>query len=322
MNFILMMKVLFIDTVHSALEEKLFEHGYQVEHYTGWNREECLSRLSGIHGVVIRSKFKIDAEFLNHAPQLKFIARAGAGMENIDVLEAERRGVVCIHSPEGNRDAVGEHAIGMLLMLLNHLKRADLEVRQGIWKRAENRGTEIMGKTIGVIGYGNTGSRFVKKLMGFDARILVYDKYKKSFAEFWFEETDMETIWNESDIVSLHVPLTEETFYLVNEAFIHRFKKPFVLINTSRGKVVKTADLVKALQSGKITGACLDVLEYESVSFEKLDQEKLPDDFKYLLQAENVILTPHIAGWTHESNRKMSEILAEKIIRRFGHFLY
>jgi D-3-phosphoglycerate dehydrogenase len=317
-----MMKVLFIDTVHSALEEKLIEHGYQVEHYTGWSREECLSLLPQVQGIVIRSKFKIDAEFLNHAPQLKFIARAGAGMENIDVMEAERRGVVCIHSPEGNRDAVGEHAIGMLLMLLNHLKRADLEVRQGIWKRAENRGTEIMGKTIGVIGYGNTGSRFVKKLMGFDARILVYDKYKKHFAESWFEETTLEHIFQEADILSLHVPLTEETYYLVNEEFIHRFKKPFVLINTSRGKVVKTVALVKAMQSGKITGACLDVLEYESVSFEKLDQEQLPDDFKYLLQAENVILTPHIAGWTHESNRKMSEILAEKIINRFGHFLY
>ncbi|MCX7744932.1 MAG: hydroxyacid dehydrogenase [Flavobacteriales bacterium] len=312
------MKVLFIDTVHPVLEEKLFEHGFQVEHFTGWNRAECLCRLSGVQGIVIRSKFKIDTEFLNHALQLKFIARAGAGMENIDVIEAERRGVICINSPEGNRDAVGEHAIGMLLMLLNHLKRADWEVRQGIWKRAENRGTEIMGKTIGVIGYGNTGSRFVKKLMGFDARILVYDKYKKGFAESWFEESDMETIWNESDILSLHVPLTDETLYLVNESFIQRFKKPFVLINTSRGKVVKTADLVEAIKTGKISGACLDVLEYESASFEKLEREQLPDDFKYLLQAENVILTPHIAGWTHESNRKMSEILAEKIIQRFG----
>jgi D-3-phosphoglycerate dehydrogenase len=312
------MKVLFIDTVHSVLEEKLVQHGYQVEHYTGWDREECLRLLSTVHGVVIRSKFIIDAEFLTHAPQLKFIARAGAGMENIDVSEAESRGVVCIHSPEGNRDAVGEHALGMLLMLLNHLKRADAEVRQGIWKRADNRGTEIIGKTIGVIGYGNTGSRFVKKLMGFDARILVYDKYKKHFAESWFEESDMHTIWQEADILSLHVPLTEETHYLVNDEFIQAFRKPFVLINTSRGKVVKTKAMVQALQSGKVLGACLDVLEYESVSFEKLNQDQLPDDFKYLLGAENVVLTPHIAGWTHESNRKMSEILAEKIIARFG----
>lgn len=315
------MKVLFIDTVHSVLEEKLVQHGYQVTHYTGWNRDECLRLLSTVQGVVIRSKFIIDAEFLTHAPQLKFIARAGAGMENIDVKEAESRGVVCINSPEGNRDAVGEHALGMLLMLQHHLKRADSEVRQGIWKRAENRGTEIMGKTIGVIGYGNTGSRFVRKLMGFDARILVYDKYKQHFAESWFEEVDMHTIWHEADILSLHIPLNTETYYLVNQQFIQAFRKPFVLINTSRGKIVKTNDLVKALQSGKIIGACLDVLEYESSSFEKLNQDQLPDDFKYLLGAENVILTPHIAGWTHESNRKMSEILAEKIISHFGSFL-
>jgi len=308
---------LFADTVHECLEEELIGKGFRTFHYTGTSRGELKAVIGEYEGIVIRSKVRLDKDILQHAGKLKFIARAGAGMENIDVAWAESRGILCISSPEGNRDAVGEHAIGMLLMLMNNLKRADDEVRSGIWKRAENRGYEIMGKTVGIIGYGNTGSQFARKLSGFDAELLVYDKYKTGFGGAHVKESSMEEIFERADIVSLHIPLTEETRYLVDEKFIASFHKAFYLVNTSRGPNVKTAALVQGLGSGKVRGACLDVIEYESVSFEKLGEEDLPENFRYLLNAGNVILTPHIAGWTHESNRKMSEVLAKKITAAF-----
>lgn len=312
------MKILFADTVHAALEEMLLTAGHHTFHYTEKSREGLLSVIGQYDGIVIRSKVKLDKEMLDAATRLKFIARAGAGMENIDVEYAGSKGIVLFNSPEGNRDAVGEHALGMLLMLLHHLKRADLEVRKGIWKRAENRGTEIMGKTIGLIGYGNTGSRFAKKLSGLDAEIIVYDKYKTGFSNEYVKEVSLEELKKQADIISLHIPLTDETHYLVDEAFIQQVDKPFYFLNTSRGKNVKTAALADGLKSGKILGACLDVIEYESVSFEQLSARELPDDYQYLLNAENVILAPHIAGWTHESNEKMSRVLAGKILERFG----
>lgn len=312
------MRVLFADTVHACLEEELLRHGFETAHYTGKSREGLKAIIGDYEGIVIRSKVKLDADMLQHANRLRFIARAGAGMENIDIPFAESMGIACINSPEGNRDAVGEHAIGMLLMLLNNLKRADAEVRKGIWVRAENRGFEIMGKTIGLIGYGNTGSQIAKKLSGFEAEILVYDKYLSGFSNSYCRESTLEEIQEKADILSLHIPLTPETHYLVDEAFIRKFRKNFFFMNTSRGKNVKTAALAEALKSGKICGACLDVIEYESISFEQLDAAQLPEDYRYILEAENVILSPHIAGWTHESNEKMSRILAEKIIVQFG----
>lgn len=312
------MKVLFLDTVHPILEEKLLKDGHQTVHYLGNSKEEILEEIKSVDGIVIRSKIRLDADVLSHAHQLKFIARAGAGMENIDVEYAGSRGIICINSPEGNRDAVGEHIIGMLLMLFNRLKIADQEVRKGIWLRAENRGVELMGKTVGIVGYGNNGTALAKKLAGFGCRILAYDKYKSNFGNEFVEEVNMDTIFQEADILSLHIPLTEETYHLVNDTFIEQFQKPFYFVNAARGKIVQTSSVVKALQTGKIIGACIDVLEYEAVSFEEIEAQRLPDDFHYLIQAENVILTPHIAGWTHESNYKLSNVLYQKIKQKFG----
>lgn len=312
------MKVLFVDTVHPYLEEKLKEKGFSTFHFTSTNKNEFISQVGMYDGLVIRSKFLLDKELLDYCTNVKFIARAGAGMENIDIAYAEKKGIRCFNSPEGNRDAVGEHALGMLLMLLNHLKKADGEVRQGVWIRAENRGHEIMGKTVGLIGFGNTGSKFAKKLSGFECEILVYDKYKKNISAPYVKQVEMEEIFEKSDILSLHVPLTEDTRYLVNQDFISRFKKPIYLINTSRGKNLNTTDLVEALKSKKVAGACLDVSEYESLSFENMDSTQLPLPFQYLVKAENVVLTPHIAGWTHESNYKMSFYLAQKILKEFS----
>lgn len=312
------MKVLFLDTVHPILEEELKKDGHQIIHYLGNDIEEIQLLLSDIEGVVIRSKIKLDETVLKYAQRLKFIARAGAGMENIDVAYAESKGIVCINSPEGNRDAVGEHIIGMLLMLFNRLKKVDEEVRKGIWLRAENRGIELMGKTVGIIGYGNNGAALAQKLSGFGCRILAYDKYKSNFGNAFVEEVSMNTIFENADILSLHIPLTEETRYLINDTFIDQFRKPIYFINAARGKIVKTASLVNALKSGKVKGACLDVLEYEAVSFEQIEAQDLPDELQYLIQAENVILTPHIAGWTHESNYKLSNVLYEKIKQKLG----
>jgi len=311
------MNILFVDTVHPYLEEQLREHGFKLEHFTSTSKEEFIKVAGNYEGFVIRSKFILDKTLLEHCTRLKFIARAGAGMENIDVDFAREKGIDCINSPEGNRDAVGEHALGMLLMLMNHLKKADAEVRKNVWIRAENRGHEIMGRTIGIIGYGNTGSRFAKKLSGFDANILVYDKYKKDISDAFVKQTDMTEIFEKADVVSLHIPLTEETTYLVNESWISSFKKPIYVINTSRGQNLNTADLVNALKNKKVLGACLDVSEYESSSFEAMDKGSIPEPMKYLIQSEQVILTPHIAGWTHDSNYKMSYWLAKKILEKY-----
>lgn len=293
------------------------EAGIECDDGTHLSKEEIWPIINEYDGIAIRSRFKIDKDFLEHCNRLKFIARAGAGMENIEVHVAEAKGITCINAPEGNRDAVGEHAIGMLLMLFNHLKRADAEVRQGIWKREENRGTELQGKTIGIIGFGNMGSAFAEKLRGFGVQILAYDKYiriDQSVYPFVIQIA-LEKIFAETDILSLHVPLTAETNYLVNDHFLKQFKKPIYVINTSRGKVVDTNALVNQIKGGRVIGACLDVLEYESISFEQLAHANMPEAFQYLVQSEKVILSPHIGGWTHESNEKIARVLAEKIIR-------
>lgn len=309
-----MKKILCIDSNHNILHETLIQQGFHCDLFWDKPKEELIQLIPQYEGIVIRSKFKITKELIDSAPNLKCIGRVGAGMENIDVVYANSKGIICVSAPEGNRDAVGEHALGMLLMLLNHLKRADYEVRHGIWKRAENRGLEISGKTIGIIGYGNMGSAFAQRLKGFDCNILAYDKYKTQFGNAFVKESTLEEIHNTADIMSLHLPLTEETHYLLNDAFINSCKKNIFVINTARGKCLNTADLVKHLQSGKVKGACLDVLEYESVSFENIDTTALPEPMQYLLKSENVILTPHIAGWTNESNYKMSKIIAEKMV--------
>lgn len=310
-----MKKILCIDSNHTILHETLIGAGFHCDLFWDRSKEELMKLIPNYDGIVIRSKFKITKDIIDTAPNLKCIGRVGAGLENIDIEYAKSKNITCVHAPEGNRDAVGEHTLGMLLMLLNNLKRADSEVRQGIWKRAENRGYEISGKTIAIIGYGNMGSAFAKRLQGFDCKILAHDKYKTGFGNDFVKEATLEEIYEQADIVSIHLPLTTETNYYINDKFINAFKKNIYVINTARGKCLNTTDLVKHIKTGKVTGACLDVLEYESVSFENIDATTLPEPMQYLLKSDQVILTPHIAGWTHESNYKMSKIIAEKMIQ-------
>jgi len=283
------------------------------------SKEEILESEHLYNGMAIRSRFKLDESFLNRLTNTVVIGRAGAGMENIDAIAAASNKIELVNAPEGNKDAVGEHAIGMLLALNNHLIRVNQEVRNGIWKREENRGVEIQGKTIAVIGFGNMGRAFAKKLQGFESNIIVYDPYIKiSKTDFpYVTQVDLEAVFNQADIISLHVPLTEETNQMVNNEFLNSFKKEITLINTARGKVVNTQALVYAMKEGKVKYAALDVLEYESVSFENLDASKLPEDFQYLIQSERVLLSPHIAGWTLESNVKIATTLAIKMIAVF-----
>lgn len=311
------MKVLFIDTVHPVLKDRLEQLGATChEDYTS-SKQKIESKIDLFDGIVIRSRFTIDKTFLNAANNLKFIARSGAGLENIDLDYAKEKNIIVFNSPEGNMDAVGEHAIGMLLMLFNQLKKGDQEVRNGIWKREENRGLELAGKTVGIIGYGNMGKAFAKKILGFDCNVIAYDKYLKNYSDDYCKEASLSELFNNADIISIHLPLTEETNYYVNDDFIQKVKKPFYLINTARGNHVKLSSLVNGLKSKKVLGACLDVLEFETKSFETINSNKLPEDFKYLASSDKVVLSPHVAGWTVESYIKLSSFLADKIETTF-----
>lgn len=308
------MKVVFLDTVHSVLQDRLEGAGFTSIDATALSREECISLLTDANGIVVRSRFPMDEDFLSHAPQLKFIARSGAGMENIDETYTESRGIVCYNAPEGNRNAVGEHALGMLLALFNKLHTADRDVRKGKWEREHNRGVELDGKTVGLIGFGNNGQAFAKKLRGFDVDVLAYDKYKRNFGTSDVEEVDMNAIFEHADVLSFHIPQTDETRFMADTAFFASFKKPIYVVNLSRGKIIRTSALVEALKSGNVLGAALDVLEYEKTSFESFFEQQLSPDFEYLLNAENVILSPHVGGWTYESYFKLSDVLADKIL--------
>lgn len=292
------------------------QNGWEViEGYT-LSKNEVQRGIDEFDAMVIRSRFKLDASFFRPG-RLKVIGRAGAGLENIDTEAAEAAGVTCINTPEGNRDAVAEHAIGMLLMLLNNLNRADLEVRKGLWRREENRGHELSGKTIGIIGFGNMGSAFAKRLQGFGVRILAYDPFVRiDNTDFpYVEQSDEHTFFNECDVISLHVPLTDETRFMVNDRWIARFSKPVIIINTARGKNLDTAALVKGIENGRVKGACLDVLEYEAISFEQVESIDVPAPLQYLMCSDRVVMSPHIAGWTFESHEKISKILATKIMQ-------
>lgn len=310
-------KVIFIDSVHSILFERLEAAGYVCEWKNNLNREDILAILPEYEGAVIRSKFKFDQEVFNATKNLKWIARSGAGMENIDREIAAQKGIACFNSPEGNRDAVAEHALGMILSLFNNLKRSDNEVRQGQWNREKNRGLELKGKTIGILGYGFMGKAFAERLKGFGVETIAYDKYKTDFGNATVEEVSLEEFFKRTDILSIHLPLTEETHFMINSDFIEKFKKSIYVINTARGKNLDTKDLIRALESKRVLGACLDVLEYESISFENLKAEELPEAFQYLKNSNQVILTPHVAGWTHESYFKLSDVLADKILEKF-----
>ena len=307
------MKVLFIDNTHPILKKELELNGFICEEETSKSKEKIMYNISSYDGIVIRSRFKIDSAFLDHSNNLKFIARAGSGMENIDVKYANKKGIKCYKAPDGNRQAVAEHTLGILLSLFNNISRSHLEIKKKKWIREKNRGIEIQGKKIAIIGYGNNGAAFAKLLENFGVTIMSYDKYLYNYSY----KTSMKNIYKNADIVSLHVPLTPETKYLVNSKFISSFKKDIYIINTSRGNCVNTKDLVCAMKNGKILGACLDVLEFEATSFEKLSKIDKNQDLKYLLNNDQVILTPHIAGWTKESNFKIAKVLSEKILNDF-----
>ncbi len=311
-------KVLFLDEVHPILEQRLTQAGFTCLDYTKLDLEELKEPLSEAVGIVIRSRFKIDQEFIQHAKSLKFIARSGSGMENIDVAFANRQNIKCFNSPEGNRNAVGEHALGMLLSLFNKLSIGNQEVSNGIWRREANRGVELKGKTVGIIGYGNTGSTFAKKLLSMECEILANDKYKSGFGEAGIIECDLNEIVERADVLSLHVPLTDETKGMVDESFLNQFNKSIYLINTARGKLVSLPTLVEGLKSGKLLGCCLDVLDVENVNFEVGNDHLAQDHMKYLIDSDKVLLSPHVAGWTVESYKALSNVLADKILSTFN----
>lgn len=306
-------KILFLDTTHPILYEKLQDYGFEIHFDFESSEEKLIPKISEYKGIIIRSRIKITSNLMKHATHLKFIGRVGSGLENIDIEFANQNGIQCINSPEGNRDAVAEHTIGMLLCLNNKILKSDREVRDGKWLREENRGTEIAQKTIGIIGFGNMGSAFAQRLQGFDCEILAFDKYKKSYAPSYVQEVSLSYLFDKADIVSFHIPYNAETHYLINRNFLRKFRKNITIINTSRGKIANTDDIVHGLKTNKITGACLDVLEYESTNLQNLPKEDWYPSMIELSKMDNVVLNSHIAGWTHESNIKLSLVLVEKI---------
>ena len=310
-----MKRVLIADHTHPVLEERLREAGFDVSVEADHDYQSLLQAVQGYDGLVVRSKVIIDRAFLDACPTLRCIGRVGAGMETIDVEYAEQKGIRCLNSPEGNRDAVGEHTVGLLLALLNNIARADAEVRQGLWRREANRGHELGGLTVGIIGFGNMGRAFAKRLGGFGCRVIYYDikdfkdlKDSKDFKDI--QAVSLEKLQAEADVVSFHVPLTDETRHYLDDAFVEAMGKPFYLLNTSRGAVVDTAALVRGLERGKVQGAALDVLENEDMTRDSIDLSILNSQ----LSTYNVVFTPHVAGWTVESKYKLAAVLADKII--------
>lgn len=311
------MKILHLDNNHPLLLKMLKDAGFKNEENYTISKAGTEEIISEYNGIVIRSRFNIDKQFLDAAKNLKFIARVGAGLESIDIDYAVKLGVKLIAAPEGNRNAVGEHSLGMLLSLFNNLNKADREVKNGLWNREANRGIELDGKTVGIIGYGNMGKAFSRKLSGFACEVLCYD-IKENVGDDNAKQVSLKELQQQADVLSLHTPWTPLTDKMIDAEFIDSFSKPFWLINTARGKSVVTEDLVSALKSGKVLGAGLDVLEFEKLSFETLfDSDNLPDSLKELFAMNNVILSPHIAGWTVESKEKLATVIAEKIIRTF-----
>ncbi len=312
------MRILHLDQNHPLLIEQLTAAGYTNDENYTISKEETEKIISGYDGIVIRSRFKIDKQFIDAALNLKFVARVGAGLESIDTPYAKSKGIYLINAPEGNRNAVGEHTLGMILSLFNKLNQADAEVKVGYWNRESNRGLELEGKTVGIIGYGNMGKAFAKKLQGFDCDVLCYD-ILEGVGDTNARQVSLKELQKKTDVLSLHTPWTPQTDKMVDHAFINAFAKAFYLINTARGKSVVTSALVTALKSGKIKGAGLDVLEYEKLSFENLftSTEEMPEPLKYLITSPNVLLTPHIAGWTVESKRKLAQTIVDKILATF-----
>ena len=304
------MKILIIDEMHESIVPLLEGAGYEVFYRPEIEKKEILETVGEYEGLIIRSKIPMDRALLERATKLKFIGRAGAGLDNIDIDFLDERGIQLFHAPEGNRDAVGEHAIGMLLALFNHFGKADLQVRKGIWRREENRGEELAGKTVGIIGYGNMGQAFAKRLSGFDVEVLAYDKYRSDYGDEYARESSWVEIFEKADVLSIHVPLTPETRGFLDMPKLSRFKKPIYFINTARGEVISFDTLNEALQEKLIKGAVLDVLENEKFNALTLAQQL---SFEKLAERENVLFTPHVAGWTYQSYEKINQVLVEKI---------
>lgn len=308
------MKVLFLDTNHPILLQGLKNLQMACHEDYDSSKSEIEKKIHLYEGVIVRSRFSLDRTFLEKATNLKFIGRVGAGLENIDVEFAKKKGIRLIAAPEGNRNAVGEHALGMILALFNKLKKADSEIRRGVWLREDNRGMELEGKTIGLIGYGNMGKAFAKKLQGFDSEVICYD-IKPKVGDQNARQVSLKELFEKTEVLSLHTPQTALTKHMVNASFLQKFNHNIYLINTARGSAVVTKDLVKAMENGKVAGACLDVLEYEKNSFENFfsDENTLPEDFQYLINSDKVLLSPHVAGWTVESKFKLAETIVHKV---------
>jgi D-3-phosphoglycerate dehydrogenase len=308
--------ILFLEEVHEVLEQRLSAVGYHCLHDYNCDAGELSERYSTIYGIVLRSRMVMTRSIMESLPDLRFIARSGSGLENIDLTAASELQIEVFSSPEGNRDAVAEHVIGMLLTIMNRLHLANNDVKSGAWNRELHRGNELRGKTVGIIGYGHMGSALAHKLTGFGVKVIALDKYKIVSALEPVLQVDEEVLFTESDIISLHLPLSKETYGYADDIFFRKFQKPIYFVNTARGKHLKTSSLLNALHSGKVLGACLDVLEFESRTLEGLNVDS---DVLSLLKADNrVLLTPHVAGWTSESYYKLSNVLADKILNKFG----
>ncbi|MRS61846.1 2-hydroxyacid dehydrogenase [Larkinella terrae] len=305
--------ILIADEMHPSLFPMLEQAGFDFHYEPKITRSGLLAAIANYDGLLIRSKTSVDAEVLEQAHRLKFIGRAGAGLDLIDLDFAKQRNIQVFHAGEGNRDAVAEHSVGMLLALLANISKSDREVRRGIWDREGNRGYELGSLTVGIVGFGNNGRATARRLSGFGCRVLCYDKYLTHYGGAYAQEAEMEQIMEEADVLSLHVPLTAETRMMIDDGFIERFEKPFYLINIARGEVVSLAALVRGLESGKVRGACLDVLENEKLSKLTPDQQAA---FDYLRNSDKVILTPHVAGWTHESYVRINEVLVSQLKER------
>lgn len=312
------MKILLLDKNHPLITEQLLAKNYILEEDFTSSYDEVCRKMENYDGIIIRSRIPLDKNFLEKAKNLKFIARVGAGMENIDIPVAQKLGIQLINSPEGNRDSVAEHVVGMLLILMNRLFIASQEVKKGIWLREENRGDELLGKTVGLIGYGNMGKATAKRLSGFGCNVIFHD-ILPGLSDEYATQVSLDELKEKAEVLSLHIPLTEDSYYLIDGSFISAMKNDFYFVNTARGKNVETKSLVEAIKSGKVKGACLDVLEYEKSSFENLETEN--EDLQFLLESDKVIVTPHIAGWTIQSKEKLAQVIVDKILSQFSdHF--
>ena len=309
------MRVALLDDFSPLIQQTLSNWNWQVINGKNWSLKDYKKNASQLEGIIIRSKFPLSKEHLLMAKKLKFIGRPGSGLENIDLKYCKENNIEVFRSPEGNKDALAEHTLGMLLSLFNHLNIVDIEVRNNVWEREKNRGTELKGKVMAIIGYGYMGKAFAQRLMGFEMEVIAYDKYISGFGNSHVEEVSLEEIFQRADIVSLHTPLSTETIGMMNSSLFEKFKKPIVVINTARGKSLVVEDLIDSLNSKRIIGACLDVLDIESSNFNL--NKATSQSFEKLKKFNNVILSPHIAGWSYESKEKMAQVILEKIRQNF-----